>query len=440
MLDQLLSPFSSGFAPELPRFLRTNVKLQRDPARSYFDSAAGLPSAEQHMQEILDENVVPFWLGDLLDEDHGGFRLNHDVRGRWRGPAPRRLVTQTRTLWFFARLASAGHSHPGIDALANAGLAFLTERMWDREYGGFYWEIEARGPLATMEDKHAYGQAQALYALASHALASGSGSAARMAGLTFDLLEEHFHDGEHGGYREFLARDLSAPPAARDGYLGRPPGVRLLNTHLHLLEALIPYSILSGSERARSRLEELVDLVETVWVRPNSDSLYEHLSSDWRPAGNRHATRASYGHDTEMAHLLIAAEEVLERPTGSLDLCGRLLDHALRHGEDREAGGFYMSGTPGRAADDRRKVGWVQAETLLAMIEMYRVTGEPRYHDAFLRTLEWISAWQVDWRGGEWHAEIQRGRAYGPKVGKWHGPYHTGRALIDGLDVLHQIR
>ena len=439
MLDTLFAHLTGRFPPEPPQFLRRSVELRRGAGRPRSDPPGDLLAASQLMQQILEVNLIPFWMGELLDEDHGGYRLNHDVLGRWRGPAPKRLVTQVRMLWFLAHLTAAGHSHPRIKVLAGPGLAFLAERMWDREYGGFYWEVDARGRRATMADKHAYGQAQALFALADFALATGSEEAARLAHRTFELLEEHFYDRVGGGYTEFLSRELSPPREGWAGYLGAPPEVRLLNTHLHLIEALTSYASLSGEDRARTRLSELVSLVETAWVRPDCDSLYERLSRDWRPAPGQQGERVSYGHDAEMAHFLIAADEVLKHPGARRSLCGRLLDHALRVGEDLEEGGFFAAGWPGVAADDRRKVGWVQAETLLAMIEMYRVSGESRYRDAVLRTVHWIANSQVDWHRGEWHAEILRGRAYGPKVGKWHGPYHTGRALIRGLEALGGI-
>ncbi len=421
----------------IPRFLKSSVAVR---GAQNLDAPVDLAGAEALMGRILDENVNPFWLTEVLDSENGGYRLNHDVRGRWRGPASKRLVTQARVLWYLARLIASGNASSGVHALARHGLTFLTQRMWDGEWGGFFWEVDATGRRPSMTDKHAYGQAQALYALSEYALATGCSQATALAHETFRVMEEHLFDRQNGGYLEFLARNWAPAPAGRRGYLGAPPEFKLANTHLHLIEAFTGFARLTGEAvGARARLAELVERVSTAYLRAGHGCMHQVLSRQWAPVEDRMSALTSYGHDVEMVHILIAADEVLGRPGGNLPLCRTLFDHALRFGEDRREGGLFVAGPPGGPASDRRKIGWVQAEALLAAIELFRVCGESECRDAFLRTLRWIAVWQVDWRGGSWHAEIVEGRAYGPKVRKWDGPYHSARALIQGLDSLRQI-
>ena len=45
------------------------------------------------MERLLTENIVPFWYPQVVDI-HGGYRLNHDGAGQWRGPVDKALVTQ----------------------------------------------------------------------------------------------------------------------------------------------------------------------------------------------------------------------------------------------------------------------------------------------------------------------------------------------------------
>lgn len=400
----------------------------------------GLAGAAPILQRILLDNVMPFWLREAGDPAAGGFRLNHDVRGRWRGAAPKRVVTQARTLWFLARLMGQGGAAPEVPILAAQGLRFLAERLWDARCGGFYWEVDADGQQATMSDKQAYGQAQALYALCQLALACDCADAGRLARATFDVLEQHFHDREHGGYHEFLRADLSAPRPGRPGYLGAPPECKLMNTHLHLMEALTLFYRLTQDAMAGARLLELADIVGATVVHPRHGTCLDRHRSDWTPLGDGRHCRTSYGHDLEAIHLLMAADEVLGlAPARRLDLFFRLFEHAVRCGEDPILGGFFAAGIPGMPAADRRKIWWVQAEALLGALELYRLSGEQACADVFLRTLEWLRRWQVDWQAGEWHAEIVGDRAFGLKAGPWKGPYHNGRALIQGHEVLSWI-
>ena len=56
--------------------------------------------------------------------------------------------------------------------------------MWDKDYGGFYTIRNSKGDLiqnSSFEEKTAYGNAFAIYALASYYTVSGDTSALRLA-------------------------------------------------------------------------------------------------------------------------------------------------------------------------------------------------------------------------------------------------------------------
>ena len=63
-----------------------------------------LEQAVFKLEKMLTKNIIPFWYPQAIDREHGGYRLNHNAAGEWLGPANKRLVTQARTAWFFARL------------------------------------------------------------------------------------------------------------------------------------------------------------------------------------------------------------------------------------------------------------------------------------------------------------------------------------------------
>jgi mannose/cellobiose epimerase-like protein (N-acyl-D-glucosamine 2-epimerase family) len=132
---------------------------------------------------------------------------------------------------------------------------------------------------------------------------------------------------------------------------------------------------------------------------------------------------------------------VLGRPnTLLLDLYRCLFEYSVRFGWDRRRGGYYESGPLYQSADRRSKIWWVQAEALLAAMQMYRLTGERFYFDCASRTLDWIVGHQVDWQSGEWHHQInQRGVPQEDKASAWKDPYHNGRAVLDSLELLSQI-
>jgi mannobiose 2-epimerase len=283
-----------------------------------------------------------------------------------------------------------------------------------------------------------YGQAFALYALAEYAGVSGDSSAKAIAKELFELMEIKAHDERHGGYRDMLQRDWSPSPATVA--CGMHP-VKRMNTHLHLLEAMTTFFSLTGEPAARERLLELIFVDSNSVVRKDIGACTDGYLENWQPLQGPSYDRVSYGHDVENIWLLVEACKAAG-VSGSLlsDLYRTLFRFALRYGFDRRDGGFYDSGPFGAPADRRAKIWWVQAEGLVAALQMYRLTGEQVYWDCFSRTLGWVVKRQVDWRHGDWHDTIEEsGRVSGLKAGPWKCPYHNGRAMLHCLDLLGSV-
>jgi len=395
-------------------------------------------AARAMLEKILVENILPFWYPHVIDPG-GGYRLNHDIRGRWKGDSPKSLVTQARTCWFFARIHRTPWGRPEHLQAAQHGFQFLRDRMWDHQHGGFFWEVDSQGSRATVPVKHLYGQAFGLYALAEYARASGDGAALDLARTLFRLLEERAHDPEHGGYVELFERDWSPATDRTPNVMGSPsPAAKLMNTHLHLMEALTTYCDVAGDDLARERLLELIAIQSNAVVRKTVGACTDKYERDWTPLRGEAYDVASYGHDVENVWLLLDACRAARVPRAMyLDLCRTLFGYSLKHGYDPREGGFFDAGPLGASATRRLKIWWVQAEGLVGALYMYRLTGEQAYLDCFARTLDWIARRQADWENGDWFETVTpEGESVGGKAHAWKGPYHNGRAMIECLELL----
>ena len=394
---------------------------------------AALPALEKNLRE----NVIPFWFPRAVDREHGGYTVHYGPNGEPLPGGTKAIVTQARTLWLASRLIRSEFAQPGLREAADAGFRFLRDRMWDGEHGGFFWEVDVTGSKPLRANKHLYGQAFGLYAISEYYLASANPEALALANRLFDLLERRAHDPQYGGYREYFARDWSTPPAGENGYLGAPADVKLMNTHLHLMEALTTYARASVSLRARERLSELVAIESQAVIRRGWAASSDRHRRDWTPILEGPASRSSYGHDLENIWLIVDALRVLDRPTAPYhDLFRALFEYAMQHGYDTAAGGFFDSGPPGKPADRRMKVWWVQAEALVGALTMFELTREARYAEVFAKTWEFVNTKQTDWTSGEWHEAIEPdGRPRGGnKAHVWKAGYHNGRALIECVE------
>ncbi len=407
------------------------IAAQRDaPAQRLVDL---IPAIEKNLRQ----NVIPFWFPRCVDRERGGYTVFYGPRGEPLTGGTKAIVTQARTLWLASRLLRSEFAQPGFREAADAGFRFLRDRMWDAEHGGFFWEVDSTGTKVLRADKHLYGQAFGLYALSEYSRASGNPEALSLANRLFALIESRAHDDVYGGYREFFARDWSAPPVGSNGYLGAPPDLKLMNTHLHLLEAFTTYVRAGAPPLARERLAELAAIESQAVVRKGWVASTDRHRRDWTPVLDDPATRVSYGHDLENIWLIVDALRALDQPTAPYhDLFRAVFEYALRHGYDEAAGGFFDSGLPGKAADRRTKTWWVQAEALVSAVTMFDLTRDPRYVDVFARTWEFVDTKQTDWTSGEWHETVEpdgRPRT-GNKAHQWKAGYHNGRALIEAVE------
>jgi len=407
-------------------------------------AAAATPSeplAARYMprlEKILTTNIVPFWYDKSLDRVHGGYTISFDAQGKLKEPVTKMIVTQARQVWLFARLARAGYEPPKHLEAAEHGYRFLRDKMWDPTHGGFYWEVDATGDRKLKPDKHLYGQSFALYALSEYYLASGKQEVLDLALQFFHLLEEKSHDKVHGGYLEYFRPDWTPAPAGQNSYMGAPAELKLMNTHLHLLEAITTFYRASKLPAARERLLELIQIESNAVVRKNLGACTDKYNADWAARLDGGYDRVSYGHDIENIWLLMDACDaagISNYPF--LDLYNTLFEYALKYGYDERNGGFFYTGRFHAPADDRSKSWWVQAEVLVSSLHMYEYTRDPKYLAVFENTFRLIETRMVDWEVGEWHSTVTaQGRAEGDKASAWKAGYHNGRAMIECLEIL----
>ena len=392
------------------------------------------------LEKVLQENIASFWYNKSLDRVNGGYIINFGPKGEFQGPGTKMIVTQARTMWLFARLARAGYGGDQYIEAAEHGYRFLKEKMWAPENGGFYWEVDAAGNEKLKPRKHLYGQSFALYAISEYYLATQRQDVLDFAIRFFDLLEEKSHDKKHGGYIEFFDEDWMSVPADESSYMGASAGMKLMNTHLHLTEAMTTFYRASKLPLARERLLELINIESNAVVRKDLGACTDKYDRDWTPRPEASYARISYGHDIENIWLLMDACDaagISNYPFG--DLYRTLFGYSLKYGYDQGAGGFYDSGLFNRPADNLTKVWWVEAEAVVSALYMHRFSDDPQYLDIFQQTYDYIEKQLVDWEHGEWHANVTtRGAVQGDKANNWKAGYHSGRAMIECLEILKQ--
>lgn len=416
----------------------------------------------EEMENLLRYNLLEAWYPTTIDSLYGGFLSDFSYDWQPDGPQNKMIVTQARHVWTSSQ-AAMFMGDDRYRKIAEHGFGFLKEKMWDATYRGFYWMRNRQGeslPEAFNDGKSAYGNAFAIYALASYFQMSRDTSALRLARQTFLWLDQHSHDPEYGGYLDRMTRDgtwlsqsespMSARERARAGWKDQ-------NSSIHLLEAFTELYRVWPDSLLRERLQEMLTLVrDTITTEKGYLTLF--LERNWQPVSFRDSSETirkanyffdhvSFGHDVETAYLMLEASHALELPadTETLTAAKKMVDHSLAKGWDYDTGGFYYEGYYFDDSDsltiiDEAKTWWVQAEGLNALLLMARLfPAERKYDEAFKREWAYIKEYLIDHERGGWYEEgLDKSpeQVKAPKAKIWVVNYHNARALMNCIKML----
>ena len=381
-----------------------------------------------HMARIL-----AFYHPRAIDPQGGFFQYFKDD-GRIYDASHRHLVSSTRFVFDYSVAYREFGDIAYLEVLRH-GLRYLREKHRDAKTGGYCWTIRDGRP----EDRtnHCYGVAFVLLAYSS-ALQAGVDEARGFMDETWELLEKHYWEKEHGLYRDEATADW-----VFSGYRGQ-------NANMHMCEAMLAAFEASGERRYLDRAYQLADHMTRRQAAKAGGLVWEHYGQRWEVDWEYHKDDPKHlfrpwgfqpGHQTEWAKLLL----ILDRHRQEdwlLPTARRLFDTALALAWDPQHGGICYGFAPDGSVCDDDKYFWVQAESLAAAALLALRSGEAEYWNWYQKI--WAYSWEhlVDQEHGAWYRILTRdNRKYSDEkspAGKTD--YHTLGACYEVLRALGQAR
>lgn len=416
-------------------------------------------SISEEFKTQLSNHILDPWYPASVDEEAGGFNTRFDYQWNPDDQQPRMIVSQARLIWTASVATEFVDDNDRLLSAAEHGFQYLKNVMWDPEYGGFFNQVSRDGiPMKNTDEriiKQAYGHAFAIYGLAAFAKATGNQDALELAIDTFQWLETHSYDPEHGGYFNFMERDGTP---LTDGLNGTPPKDQ--NSSIHLLEAFTELYHVWPDSLLEERLHEMLTLIrDTIRIDPGYLVLFSE--ADWTPVSYRDSSdqvreenynfdHVSFGHDVETAFLMIEASETLgiQNDSTTHRYAKQMVDHSLRTGWDHENGGFYDGGYYLNDEEDLvvlrdTKTWWAQAEGLNALLLMSLLypDDEMEYQRYFLQMRDYINEYLIDHEYYGWYdsgLDKSPDSRYSAKGHIWKTNYHDGRTMMNGIRLLNR--
>lgn len=381
----------------------------------------------QDSLQIELKNILSYWEDNTIDNLHGGFIGHIDYPDIKQHKMNKGIILNSRILWSFS--AAANHyKNDKYAAICKRSYNYLKQYFNDEIFGGLFWEVDYLG-TPTNKRKQVYAQAFTIYALSEYYLFSKDEEVKNWAITLFNLIEEKSFDNKDNGYIEAFAENWDAIEDMRlsekdENY------AKTMNTHLHILEAYTTFYKIHPEKQVKDALINLITLFTDKFL---SKDFHFHLFFDekWTLKSSVY----SYGHDVETAWLLIEAAKVINEPlllSKIEQIAVKVVDRFIEVAIDEQAGTKNcIDLTTGIVDTDRHW--WPQAEAMVGIFYVYKITGDEKYHELVLRIWDFIDKNVIDHTYGEWLGVIDENGNHDPKnekVGMWKCPYHNSRACI----------
>ena len=415
---------------------------------------------KQEMQDVLQDNILRFWLDKMQDQEHGGFYGRIDGSGVLHPEAEKGAILNARILWSFSAAYRVLGNQEYLDAATRAK-DYIIEHFIDPEYGGVYWSLDYKGePLDTKKQFYAIGFA--IYGLTEYARATGDREALEYALDLYDCIEEHAFDREHNGYIEACTREWGKIADMRLSELDANYP-KSQNTHLHIIEpytnllrclkelhakescnyvpvlgSVLPVGVTVPVEllaRVEGSVRNLIEIFTDYILNPETHHLDLFFEMDWTRGAGR---LESYGHDIECSWLMHEAALVLGDQK-VLDKVEKIIVQVAKASEKglRPDGSMIHEANldTGHVDDDLHW--WVQAENVVGWYDIYQYYGDEDALKKAVRCWQYIKENLVDTINGEWfwsrHPDGTL-NTVDDKAGFWKCPYHNSRMCLEIIE------
>ena len=385
------------------------------------------------MQDVLENNILRFWLDQMQDTEHGGFYGQMTGRGQLVKTADKGAILSARILWSFSAAYRVLHKPEYLDA-ATRMKDYILEHFYDKEYGGTYWSTDYLGQAKDTK-KQFYAIGFMIYGLSEYARATGDREALDYAIQLYECIEEHAFDPQWGGYIEACTREWGTIADMRLSDLDANYP-KSQNTHLHIIE---PYTnllrCLKELHAAESSIFNLINIFTDRILNPETHHLDLFFEMDWTRGAGR---LESYGHDIECSWLMHEAALVLgdKKIIEKVEPVVLAVAKASEKGLQPDGSMIHEANLDTGYVDDDLHW-WVQAENVVGWLNIYQHFGDEKALQRAVAGWEYIKRNLIDYEHGEWFWSRRKDGTLNlddDHAGFWKCPYHNSRMCLETIE------
>lgn len=389
------------------------------------DTRAYISNWAASYKDDLTQNIMPFWMKNGLDREHGGVYTCVNRDGT--------LMDTTKSVWFQGRFAFVcAYAYNNVEKneawlqAAKSTIDFIEKYCFDND-GHMYFSVTADGrPLR--KRRYVFSETFAAIAMSEYALATGDMHYAERAMQVFEDTQR------------FLATSgFLAPKFEPEVQLQSHSIIMILINVGSRLRAVV------DNPKLTRQIDDSIDKLRRYFMHPEFKALLECVGPNGEFVDTNMTRVINPGHCIETSWFLMEEARQRNWDKDLMDTALTIFNWSWDWGWDKEYGGIInfrdCRNLPPQDYSQDMKFWWPQSETIIASLYAYLGTGDEEYLYRHRQISEWTYAHFPDKEYGEWYGYLHRdGTVAQPAKGNlFKGPFHIPRMMIKSFTLCNEI-
>jgi N-acylglucosamine 2-epimerase len=391
------------------------LKIDNEIKEEYHKDSDLSQYAKLYQKELL-EQIIPFWEKNSIDTDCGGFFTCLDRQGKVYD-TDKFIWLQGRQVWLFSMLYNKVEKKQKWLDIALHGANFLLKNGRDNQ-GNWYFSLNQKGePL--IEPYNIFSDCFAAMAFGELYKATKSLEHKEVAIAT---------------YNNIIARQNNPKGKWSKAHLGTR-NLKNFSLPMILCNLSLLLEDVIGKEKVDKMVPPLIEDIMTNFLNKEHGIIMENVFLDGTFCDSFEGRQVNPGHGNESMWFLMDLAVRYKKPE-LIKQCEEILIRTTEFGWDKEFGGIYyfldIKGHPMQELQWNQKLWWVHIETMISFAKAYKLTGNEKCKEWFLKLHDytWNHFRDKEFQG-EWFGYLTReGKPLlEAKGGKWKGCFHVPRGL-----------
>ena len=283
--------------------------------------------------------------------------------------------------------------------------------------GGYFWARKYNMEWKHDADNVNMAQAFVMYGLAEYSKINSSEAVSELLEEQLSFIQANIKDTSSqfylDGFDDKWARGVMM--------------TRSFGTHFHIMEAMVLLYEQKKTDSLKDSISELINIIIDRFIDKNSYACLHRFTEDWKLMPNE----VWAGHNAECSWVICEAAKTIHDTAlikKTQDLAVKMMDLVVENARDKNNGGYFNAIDGSKPLEDV-KSWWPQAEVVLGLLNVFKITGNEKYRILALEQSRFISETFITEKG-EWFTEVDHSGVPvkdTPVVFFWKSMYHTVR-------------